>query len=273
MKLQGPEKFTSLPALNLLQGSKPSMIMAALVLHRPSIFSLPEWKCVLWRYPEHRSDTEDILDILADCTELYVTKDQFDLDGLFDNKNVVHEGLLRKTNELIDQLEQWELNWHILHPESYCEALPSMVPPNVSDSDDAFSPAWSTILEFESLLHANTYALSNAAMILLLSFRQGVFGSRHPDTVDRFDLESRKFAAAINICRSVEYHLGPDRGGAGSLFLLFPLRMAHDAVAQQNPSIGRWLENVLQKIQQGYAGRWASAEYLLKLGRQIKGPS
>jgi hypothetical protein len=146
-----------------------------------------------------------------------------------------------------------------------CVEVPS--PPTAPfyvDSSDTQILIWSTVYQYDSLSTANAMTMFNAALILVLKFIQGleyIIGSTHSHEV----LQQRMYAAGIAICRSVDYHYMEKWGEQGGFFLLFPLRMAHDAVGKKDPAVGMWLKEVLDDIAAGRRGLWKSAKFLLDL--------
>lgn len=269
MELRGPMSFTSLPELAILERSKAIIIFAALVLRRPTIFSRPEWKHDPWSlHPERRSMLHGLYDILADCTELYVMKDKIDSDFSPNHGNMRYYSLMQKTQDMLGQLEQWECSWKVAHPNCYHEVSATQTTPAFLTPQGTCVPAWTTVLHFVSLFHANAVGLFNATTILLLKFQLAVECPGDQAAAQKQVLEERIFACGIQISRSVDYHIDSSRDGAGSLFLLFPLRMAYVAVEKEAPMVLQWLKEILQKISLGSAGRWGTAEYLLQLGGQ-----
>jgi hypothetical protein len=116
MELRGPASFTSPETLAFLAKSQSSIIMADLALHKPTIFSRPEWKHVPWTLqPERRTAIHDLHDILADCTELYAMKDKQDAEAITDHGSPMYQTILDTINDILAQLDQWQSGWNILH--------------------------------------------------------------------------------------------------------------------------------------------------------------
>lgn len=269
MDLQGPENFASAAALAILDQSQTPMILAALALHKSTIFSRPEWKRLPWTlHPERRSPIHDLLDILADCTELHALKDKADVKVLSDHGYALYREILDSLTALSEQLKQWQIIWFSLHKDSPSETTCSRPPPRQLDSDGRFVHFWESSLNFESLHDAQGHGLFYAILILLRKLQLVTLTAAGLSTVQDIVFEQEMFHAGIAICRSVDYHVNNSHAGTGSLILLFPLRMAYEAVVGRSPPIAQWLREILRDINLGSAGRWASAKHLLDVGFQ-----
>ncbi|KAH6647890.1 fungal-specific transcription factor domain-containing protein [Truncatella angustata] len=261
MALQGPDSFKSLAALTILEQSQAIIILAALVLHRSTIFSKDEWKYAPWEnHPDRRSDVQDLYDILADCAELQVAKDKAHADLMHGKNCDMHQTVIENVNSLLKQLSQWRCNW------TYEEVPVTKAAPNELNAKSDIVPVWNTSYCFNSLHGANGHGLSNAILILLLRMQRETMAAADITCPQASDMTKTIYDAGIAICRSVDYHLDHSRVGSGSLILQFPLRMAYEAVAVQSPSVARWIRDVLQDINVGSAGRWSSAKHLLQVG-------
>lgn len=141
------------------------------------------------------------------------------------------------------------------------ESTPHFMSPN-----NKRIPLWPTILQYKSYEQANIYALYNATLIFLLRQVEEIIyvtpGLASLPIVET--CPSKLYTAGIEICRSVDYHLEGMRDGVGSFGILYPLRMAYDAVGRHDELVGAWLKNVLKKIKES-TGRWAIAGYLLNI--------
>lgn len=223
---------------------------------------------------ERKTSTQRLIDFLADCPALFI-----DRDRLFSDQCAAIEkttgmiDVLNRAHDLLQQMEFWEKQWEREHP-GYCYevstrlSIPNLTNPNYEEDD---VPAWSTVLDYITLDHANTMVVYNGALILLLNLVQSILQKGDlpvaSDNNMSTYLPKKMTTAGLNICRSVEYHLQSLRQGAGSFYLLFPLRMAYDAVGRDNREIGFWIQDILKQIQDGKTGRWAAAKYLLNLGK------
>ncbi|CRG87048.1 hypothetical protein PISL3812_04062 [Talaromyces islandicus] len=273
ISLRGSESFKTYPNYIILQNYRPSIILSCILLRKHTILSKPEWKSIPWSlYPDAKTDMQFLVDILADCPGLFVQREEIESSSPPSDRSVGYAKLRKNISDVLDQLNQWEQNWE-KNNTGYSYEVPSPVTtPILVDSWGRSVPAWETVIEYESLYHANTVVVYHATVILVqVLANQLVFSNATPlYSQNEGSFPDRTFAAGLAICRSVEYHLQSMRKGAGSFFLLFPLRMAYDAIGRTNPQIGVWLQSVLQQIQDGKTGRWGTAKYLLDIKPQRK---
>lgn len=109
-------------------------------------------------------------------------------------------------------------------------------------------------------------AMYNATTILAFRFADSI----HVSSGSPFEHHIRRkriSAAALSICRSIDYHQQEMWGEQGSFALLFPLRMAYDGLSEEEPIVGAWLQSVMHDISAGKQGLWRSAKSLLEIGR------
>jgi hypothetical protein len=264
--MRGASNMASLPCLMIIEQTRSSIIFAAIVLHERTILARPEWKIQPWRlYTERLDHGKKLFDILSDCPELFVLRDQLS-QSIHDIRrtDAVHH-LNTKTRRILSDLEQWNEAWLSDPSHTYTE-IPA--PPDIPvsmESNKQNIPMWSIIFQYQSLHHSNIVTMYNSALILVLQFLLSldITTIGYEDT--RY-LQARMYEAGIIICRSVEYLYRQSNGEQGGFFLLFPLRMAYDAVERSSPAIEMWLRGVLDEIATGKRGMWKSAKTLLEIG-------
>jgi hypothetical protein len=249
----------------ILEKTRPSIVFAAMVLRQPTILARQNWKTDPWiLHPERIDAMKLLVDIISDCPELFVLRNHMLTDPDDAVRETAARNLFTKCSCVLQDLEQWEDNWvaSIAHA---CIEIPSPPTTPVLRSEDGRNTfIWSTVYQYDSLLTANIVTMYNAALILVLDILQGIdpmTGGTHRGQT----LQERIYTAGITICRSVEYHHENLWGEQGGFFLLFPLRMAYNAVGKTDPSIGTWLRTVLDEIATGKRGLWKSAKTLLEI--------
>ena len=209
-----------------------------------------------------------LVDILADCPRMFVERSSLASNPQILRQENAHNDLLRRIGDLLDQLDQWKQRGGLENLGCCREVAPDSATPTLANDHGVQVPAWTTVLEYESLDSANQATLYHAALILILRLAQETARFAVPAPVQYLDALSSSekiVSASLVICRSVKYHLQMMHCGAGSFFLLFPLRTAYDSISRSHPAIGTWLEHILQQIQDGQAGRWATAKYLIDI--------
>jgi hypothetical protein len=263
-ELRGPEAFRTLPERAVFQASRTCIIFASLVLRKPTILSQAQWKTVPWELDPMQKDSMNyLIDILADCPHISALKCQVLSVTTNAERETLIQELTSQVNSHLEQLRFWKDAWDTTEAHSCYEVpAPSNTPTRLVSADTT-ERAWETVWSFETLNHANAVTMFHATCILLLRMLHVVEDDSALSTT--LDRAQEEYLAGIQICRTVDYHLHKMREGAGSLFLLFPLRMAWEALGQVEPAIGAWLQDVLKKIETGVAGRWALAGYLLNI--------
>jgi hypothetical protein len=248
----------------ILEKTRPSIILAAIVLRQPTVLAEAKWKKDPWKlHPERIDSMKLLLDILSDCAELFVMRDRISKDSEdIGERDEIHT-IMIKGYRILEELEQWEKSWttNVAHA---CIEVPSPpTAPFLPNSDGKPELIWSTVFQYDSLYTANTVTMYNAALVLVLHFIRGLEG-KTTQGISQV-LQERIRTAGITICRSVDYHHGDQWGEQGGFFLLFPLRMAYDAIGKTDPVIGMWLKGVLDDIAAGRRGLWKSAKTMLSL--------
>jgi hypothetical protein len=264
LKLRGPESFRKMPDRAILQTSRPSMIFAAIVQHKATILSGTPWKTIPWdEDPDRKDQFQYLVDILADCPPLFPLKDQMHASKGTEEAQIHARDLEQQTQSVLAQLEVWKASWDVVQGDYWFETPVTSGTPSLISPNGTPIPLWRTNIQYNTLRQANSMIVYNACIIMLLKILQEITYSCGLSSTAQ--LPDRMYTAGIEICRSVEYLLQIMPEGAGSFYLLFPLRMAWDSVGKFEPTIGDWLTDVLQKIQSGVAGRWALAGYVLDI--------
>jgi len=264
-EIRGAESMMAEPWLGLLEKYRPTIILAAIISRRSTILSSSKWKEVPWlAHPEQKSSMKCLVDIMADCAELSRLQETLCETMSGSGVNESRRALLSKAYESLYALEAWDGTYAPMSP-AHCTELDSpATTPSVVDSSGQPQPLWPTVLHFHSLYDANVMALYYSTLVLVLKVILSPELSIK-DPVDHAVLQSRLRNAGIAICRSVDYHMEGPFGGTGTLFLLFPLRMAFDAVGKSDATIGGWLKGILERISAVSSGRWATSQYLLNI--------
>lgn len=269
LDFRGPISMQPLPCLVLLEKARPSMIFAALVTRKTTILSRALWKGLPWVHnPERKNPLQLLLDIVADCPELFVLREDIfgKSEGLPRNSALI--SLLEKAQKVLNDLETWEKCWSSTELDQYdLVPAPAATTPMRSGCDRSCEPVWDTVLKFHSLYNASTSTLFHATLILLLLLIHGLqlaLRDLAGHGIEPGPTPTRIHESGILICRSVDYHLDKLRNIASSS-ILFPIRMAYEAVGKSDEVLGLWLMFQLRHISSGSTGRWAMARHVLRL--------
>jgi len=263
----------SLSSVSLLDKYRPTIIFAAIVSRRRTILSRREWKEVPWlTHPERQDAMKFLVDIMADYPELLYLQETARANTAENSRDELRKALLNKAYRVLHNLQEWEGIYAPISPIHSGEIPSPSTTPSTVGSDGQSQPLWPTILRFNSLHDANLAALYCGTLVLVLRLILGLKLTMN-DPTDREALHERLRSAGIAICRGVDYHMEAlEDGGTVTLFLLFPLRMAFDAIGGTDPRIGSWLKGILQKISSASSGRWALAQYLLDIKASSRYP-
>lgn len=262
----GPESFTSPLSLCWFSTVRPLVILASLARMRPSLMADTAWKTIPWRNdPSTRDETQHLFDVLADCTVLYSQLEQLETSS---NRDADIRRLHAGAAELLVQLDRWRTDvWDTQNPDVWAPTPPPPDAPPAPPLVPGGLPAWTTLLSYRSPRHASILATSHATAILLLLL---VSPATHPQRATRL------LDAAVAVCRSVDFLLRAAGRGAGSFRLLFPIRMAHEALVRcisggssegthgGLPPVVEWLHDILEKIATGQIGHWGVAGNLVR---------
>lgn len=249
--------------LGILDRIRPSLIFAAIVLHKPTIMSENKWKYIPWSlHPEHIDSLKLLFDIIADYPQLFILRDELLSVADEDTRTAETQCLSLQCHEVIAKLKNWRETFasdpfHSSYETPACQPIPL-----IEDEYGALHPAWSTAFRYRSLYHANAITVYNAATIMALRFADSIDAEMMSSSAYHTRQEQIS-TAALTICRSVEYHQLEDWGEQGSFELLFPLRMAYDGIREKEPTIASWITSVMQDMSAGGRGPWRSAKSIL----------
>lgn len=259
--------MVSTPCLEVLDRARPSLIFAAIVLHKPTIMSENKWKHIPWSvHPEHIDSLKLLFDIVADYPQLFILRDELLSVADEDTRTAGTRILSLQCHEVITKLENWGETFASDPFHTPYETLACQPTPLIEDEYGALHPAWSTTFRYRSLYHANAIAIYNAAIIMALRFADSI-DAELMSSSDWHIRQEQISTAALTICRSVEYHQLEDWGEQGCFALLFPLRMAYDGISEKEPTVASWIKSVMQDISAGRRGLWRSAKSILDVGK------
>lgn len=272
-ELRGPESFKTMPARDMFETARPTIIYACLTMRQLTMLSQPDWKTVPWSNdPGGKSLYEHLIDILADTPKLICAKDEaLALDDAEARKIAIWQ-VVRQAQHLLTQLRTWKVVWDDAEPDCSVEVATTQHIPlqAINEENPVLVKAWETVYSFTSVYHAVTIAHYHATLIHLHRLVRG-----YDESADARELEAAEIetvTSGFEICRTIEYHLRMSSRGEGSFSIMFALRMAWEAVEETEPGVAAWLQDVLQKIATSPQGRWAVASYLLNRDEIPRGP-
>lgn len=263
MELRGPHSFTSFSDLVLLEQARPIVVFAALTFRKPTILSSSEWKTVPWSLlPERKGYMQMLLDILADCAELFAAKTDLDSDP-FENLNMEKSQELTILSEaVLSRLDRIEAAWISANSSCVWEGeAPGLTPPiPYSETDQA--PMWTTVLRYQSLGHADLATMVSAVRILALLIYRDLPG--YTTGISAQQYSNQVFNAIITICRSLDYQFQETNKGASSHAMFYPIKVAYKASMYDYPIVGNWLKTILDRLSDGFAAKWTMATQIIR---------
>lgn len=259
--------MSSLPSLLVFEKCRASMIFAALVLRKTTIVAKPEWKASPWsHFPARVTSLKLLTDIVADCPELFVLRDEIlQAHANQSSQYMQLQQLLEKARNTLGSLHRWNDAWVMANGQVYTKVLPPNTIPSSIDASGQDAPLWTSVFQFESLYHANALTLYYATLILVLRLVASIQVALG-ECEDKSIPEQQIYDAGLFICRSVDYHLNQTWTEMGAFNLLFPLRMAYEAIGREHDAIRAWLQKVLEDVSAGRRGLWKSAKTVLEIG-------
>jgi hypothetical protein len=218
-----------------------------------------EWKTIPWEDdPESRTSKDRLTDILVDipglvedCDNVFILEQKQSGPAISQRARIT-----QKTGELMARLIEWRLGFEREFPNCCYEVNTD---PGTSLSVDAKGVLFPTILHYRSLSEAADIMLYDSSLLMLLNINQFttgqafVFDTKVTETVQRTNPlylpgETSSFREiALEICRSIEYHMLPIHSNAGSFFTLFPARVAYFAMSRTSRE-AVWIESILQMV-------------------------
>ncbi|CZR65851.1 uncharacterized protein PAC_15751 [Phialocephala subalpina] len=259
IELRGPWRHQAPRERSLLEANRVAIALASLARRKRCFLERPEWKTVPWAVePEFKTRAQFLHDILCDMPGLMEDAAMLQSSRLSGEEFTVHRVLLSENiTSTLKTLYEWRVSWQHRCPNSCWEILSNEVCASTAEPTLLFP----VVFDFASLTHANEITLYNAILLLLLRLSFQVISPNFDPSLPAFHLPQdldygplfppglapNAQAVAIEICKSVEYHLAKERRRAGAFFLLFPLRVAWQAFDPADKE-ALWLQGVMSMI-------------------------
>lgn len=262
LEIRGPETFQNPAERTMFQIARLTIAYASLVCRKPTILAQPEWKIVPWaKEPQSKSHYQYLVDVLIDCPTLLCMKDKALAIPRSDAQARAKRDFVAQACLRLEQLREWKQGWELIEAGS-CSDVPALAdtPLCYDSTTDTLVPAWKSRYIFTSTYHCQAIALYHSIRIHIHRMMRSQ--DDRADTINIATSQSETFESGIEICRCINYHLDMAQKGDPSFTLRFPLRMAWEGVQEQEPSVGAWLQAILQIIRTSTTNRWAVAGYL-----------
>lgn len=151
-----------------------------------------------------------LVDHIADRPALFVEKTRIVADNSTTDLTNALTNLLEKVADLLNSLQQWNEQWELENPD-YCNEMPAPAStPLVLITSDGCTQvqAWSTVLEYSSLYHADATIMYHGTITLPRTLAQSIMEMSMLPTLSAYPVVdlNKLHASANTIYRSVEYH-------------------------------------------------------------------
>jgi hypothetical protein len=249
--------------LVLLEQARPLVLFAALTLRKPTILSSPEWKTIPWSlFPERKEYMQMLLDILADSAGLFAAKTDLESDPFGNLNSEKRQELTILTETVLNRLDKIEEAWVSANLNCVWEVdSPGLTPP-IPCSETGQAPMWTTVLQYQSLDHADLATMGSAVRILVLLIYRDLPEGITTTTAQQYS--NQLFNAIITICRSLDYQFQETNKGASSHTMFYPIKVAFKASMYDNLIIGNWLKSILDRLSDGFAAKWNMATHNIR---------
>lgn len=198
-----------------------------------------------------------LLDILADCAELFAAKTDLESDT-FENLNIEkRQEITILTEAVLSRLDRIEAAWISANSDCVWVGEASGLTPPIPYSETDQAPMWTTFLRYQSLGHADLATMVSAVRILALLIYRDL-----PEDITSISAQqysNQVFNAIITICRSLDYQFQETNKGASSHAMFYPIKVAYKASMYHYPMIGNWLKTILDRLSDGFAAKWTLA--------------
>ena len=236
------------------------IVNACMMVFKPTILSGPDWKDIPWmNAPESKSELQHLFDIFVDLPDItrqvwYTLRSPLSMRP---NATMDVDTLYRTSMSMLRALDQWRRKWWNRHSEDFFETTPTYTPRAWYGRTEEL--AWKTCWHFSSLYHSQAYTTYHFILIIVLRMiwnceTSGLLTVEYLE----IDRSHQIYAAGIEICRCVDYHLHESLSGAGSLFLLVPVRVAWKSLGESSTE-SQWLVAAMRDVSEGERGRWSIA--------------
>jgi len=228
IELRGPYAHQSPAELKFLDTSRMAIVHKYIRERRHCFLEQEDWKTIPWELsPEPKSVITRLIDIIVDLPGLAEDCNTARSYGNpVDRTTAIFQSTYRGVLSHLRDLYEWRAEWELAFP-----AVSMEVESPISTFD--------TILSYSTLEDANAIGLYNTAFLCLYQIGIGIVGAKFDASLPAFGLswkttnpalipagQANGVDAAIELCRSVEYHLLPHHASAGAFMLLFPMNLA-----------------------------------------------
>lgn len=202
------------------------MILAALATGVTTCFASLEWKTVPWEVMLRQKGAMDfLLDSLADLSHARSAQES--------------QTEVPSAMTILQDLDEWQSIWK---PSLQTDFAVS------TDRQPAYPSSWPAPLICPSLTKANCYCLYHGISILAAELATTTRAPIGDESWENLNVLARlQHESAVEICRVLDYHFACNSGTLGSLYILWPIRMAFKVLKHGSPEEVNWIHQQIEK--------------------------
>ncbi|KAL8790683.1 MAG: hypothetical protein Q9213_000531 [Squamulea squamosa] len=291
LEARGPSRHQSLEERSLLEAARPLVVARAAVVATRTFLERRDWLHIPWALDlNQKSLLDKLVDISCIIPGLIESRkdlarrketlamviadrhEKVDHSQEFERYRCIASALVVRCGHLLDDVRAWKQAWDkqsnpttIFHHRSKTPSYPEY-------SEDTFGPP----LSFHSLYEANHFSMYHQVLTSLLRLAYECHYEASPMAIDidshvincslflrsgidlpptdHDDLLIERRKCAIEVCRSVPYHLSTELHGCGGAFvIMLPLLMARPIFQPQSEE-AKFIDRVLAHLD----GTWSN---------------
>lgn len=244
LELRDPSLYDSSKSSKLHKGVGYMVLFASLITGRPSVLASEKWKSALRvNCSDEEMKTQDVFDVLADCTAITSERDNTSANPQLDRKSVTpqRDMIEQKSLALLARLCVWKRSWQ--------------TEPKTSRYEISEPTPFLSIFKFANESTATMFMFYNTALIYVLR----VLTSLLPDdlalypmqnftgrSLPQVDYIARERLAALDICRCLPHYLDQKPPNLGSPPAVhFAITTAWMTLHGKESAEGRWMMDLL----------------------------
>ncbi|RHZ63010.1 hypothetical protein CDV55_106098 [Aspergillus turcosus] len=247
-ELRGPHRHQSGVGAALLPTLRSCIAIGYIVERKRCFLEDPAWKSIPWAGRMSSKTPIDYLhDVFCDIPGLLEDLDKViawdpDMPGRDEFLGQVRQNTL----STLEILYSWRCKWQEDNPDT------AFFIPSSNSGSDGLSPSpFQTVIWFTDPYRANELIVYDSVLLIVLKAAEGLglnLGESHSSMKNWNDsllpIQSNRKEIAIEVCRTVDYHLHCVQRSSGAFMLLFPLNVAYRNLEPDSDE-AKWIEKIM----------------------------
>ncbi|GIJ87957.1 hypothetical protein Asppvi_006873 [Aspergillus pseudoviridinutans] len=236
------------PELPFFLRSGPEIAIGYIVERKRCFLEDPSWKSIPWAgRMGSKTPIDYIHDVFCDIPGLLEDLDKViawdpDIPGRDEFLGQVRQNAL----SILEILYSWRCKWQEDNPDTAF-----FIPSSNSGSDGLPPSPFKTVIWFTDPYRANELIVYDSVLLIVLKAAEALglnLGGPHSSMTSSSDLlhpvPSNRKEVAIEVCRTVDYHLHCLQRSSGAFMLLFPLNVAYRNLEPESDE-ARWMKKIM----------------------------